>query len=765
MTPGQSTPQTNCGSAAAESCDKKKGQFGLHAEIRNINGTPTVVADEIPLPPMWFTGSPVRPGYAQELGTAGIKVFFIRHRLTELECTGSWQELDRKARHIIGEVPDAMLILRTALNASDEWKKAHPEELIQFADGTPMPTWLGEDSIEALCSEQWRRDQSRALVKLVAHIASQDYGKRVIGFFLGAGGTEEWYIPGCVVHEKNQVIDHSPAFRRHHGAVLKAFYHNEKKLQAAWADPTASFADPKIPSAADHYLLSSDSELNTQLAQSGCLPPWPEQKSVIGSLLNPDTHRHVADYYRSINIGTADSIIHFARVLKNATAGTKVIGAFYGSFALPYTGTAAAVTRILDSGVVDFLAAPGNYENRWPGGVVGQREMQDAFRLRNRIFVVEEDTRTCLTGVSNDWGVNSIEHSIETMKRDFGRNLSEDLGAWWFDMGGRWYDHPELKALIQRQQEVARIFYERGNRKPNPEIAFFYDQESLYYMSGETVSDLGLRTRNWEIHRIGAPVACHYTEDMKWDLPAYKLIVMLNPFVLTDAKRQMIQQYLQQNSCSVLWIYAPGIINPDAVGNAFNPHHLEKLCGFSVGCEKVCADTLCRLTDAGARALPGLRQDLDYGWFDRYSVGTIVAQQPQGPAQRSLLAPYLYGNDPDAEVLMRFIADGHPAMLQKARGKNQSTIAFFKALSASLYRELAARAGSHVYLDSDDVFYAGSSFVTIHASSSGEKRIQLPQVASPFEIYEQKSYGEATRTIHCRMRTGQTRTFYLKGKI
>ena len=74
-----------------------------------------------------------------------------------------------------------------------------------------------------------------------------------------------------------------------------------------------------------------------------------------------------------------------------------LVGAFYGSLGCTEyfeCSTATGTLTILDCGTVDFLAAPGVYNNREPGGVVAQREMQDSFRLRNMIYICEDDSRT-----------------------------------------------------------------------------------------------------------------------------------------------------------------------------------------------------------------------------------------------------------------------------------------------------------------------------------------------------------------------------------
>lgn len=745
---------------------------GPTAEIAQWHDAPTLMVEGQPVPPMWFTGwvNGEDTGYLQALGAAGMRVFFVPHYL-EWNGPTALEQLRETAMLILRTVPDAWLILRTGLYPPESWLDANPEELIQFSDGTPMETWFGKGTrIQCLCSRKWREEQTQQLASFLDWLPDQPFAHRVLGFFLCAGGTGEWYIPGHIVHGE-QTIDHSAAFRTQFSATLRETYASDAALRAAWRQPEVTREAPPIPGAADYAYLDVERALFAHYHGEDVLPSAPVVAGAIGSFCNPDTHQHVADMLHAVNDGAADSIIHFARFLKERTGGRAITGSFYGSFGLPTGGTSTGVVRILDSGAIDFLSSPGDYVNRQPGGVVAQREMQQSFRLRNRIFVVEEDTRTLATNPSPDWGVNTLGESIEVMKRDFGRNLSEDLAAWWFDMvpaghASRWYRFPKMLEMIRRQQEVAQALY-AGPRAPHPEIALIYDQASMRYTAGYTLADIGHRTRSWEIHRLGAPVAYHYLDDLDHPaMPDYKLCVFMNAFVLDDQQRASVQRFLARSGCTALWLYAPGIINP-AREHRFDSRHVEEVTGLRVRLHDGAALPYCRLTPDGARRLPDVRTDWDYGWFtDRESFGTIESHlQTQGMAQFSLLCPYLTGEEDQGEVLMRFNADGRPAlvMLEDAHGRHLT--AFFKAVRAEIYRAVARLAGCHIYSTSDDVLYAGPRMVTLHAGSSGEKLIHLPAPADPFEIYQRTAYGHGVRDLRFSLRMGETRTFHLQGEI
>ncbi len=358
---------------------------GPVARIENRFGSPTLTADGEPLPPMWMTISSLAKedeGYLRDLGKAGIRVFFLDHYLS-WNGPDALERLRFQAELVCRTVPDPWLILRTCLYPPDSWMAAHPDELIQREDGTPADTWFGKGKhIQCLASRQWREDQTGELDRFIEWLALQSFVERVIGFFLNAGGTGEWYLPVPMVAD-GKTIDHSPAFRIQFSHTLREIYGSDEALRAAWKSPDATLNAPTIPSAADWTALNLELRHFAYYHGEGTLMP----PTVQAAFCNPDTEQHVADFYRALNFGSADSIIHFARHLKARTGGTKIVGAFYGGFGPPSGGVSAAVTRVLDSDAVDFLASPPDYPNRKPGGEAPLHNILDAYRIRNKLYV------------------------------------------------------------------------------------------------------------------------------------------------------------------------------------------------------------------------------------------------------------------------------------------------------------------------------------------------------------------------------------------
>ena len=64
-------------------------------------------------------------------------------------------------------------------------------------------------------------------------------------------------------------------------------------------------------------------------------------------------------------------------------------------------------------------------------------------------------------------------------------------------------------------------------------------------------------------------------------MPAYKLYVFCNTLVLPEQERQQIRQKLQKDGAVALFLYAPGVVDPDKA--SFSTENMEALTGIRMG--------------------------------------------------------------------------------------------------------------------------------------------------------------------------------------
>jgi len=747
------------------------------AVIENYHGSPAIMINGEPYPPMMATirtnaGDQLKfdSSYFYKLGKAGIRIFFLICD-TEWLKPGAFTQMKTEVEMLLKAIPDAWIFLRIGLHPPLNWCEEHPEELIHFLDGSIKPVHLFTETYEcdlpgmySLCSQKWREDAGKALKETCESINNLPFSDRIIGYFLAAGYTSEWHYTGF--NKSGTCCDTSQAFMRYYSKYLKKKYGTSQSLRKAWNNNEVTLNQPIIPDVEQRYFIAEvDKALeNPPHLYSNDPPPKPPQNGTnIGVFANIDKFPFVVDYFQAWHQGTADSIIYFAQIVKDI-APDKLIGAFYGSYGCTdfhYSGTAGAVLSLLDSGKIDFLAAPGVYENRQPGGYTGQREMVNSFLLRNKLFIVEEDTRTHEENsfYQNFVEMYDIKDTINIMKRDFGRNLCENLQAWWFDqhIGGGRYKAPEILDLIKEQQKIACKSYEK-NRVRHCEIAYIYDEDSIYTVSNKTTKEAIENNRNYELSMVGVPGDQYFHNDMANSaMPDYKLYVFFNVYTLTDKEQQVIHQKLCKNNAVALWLYAPGYINLERTPK-ISLSYMENLIGMKMNCYMDYIPSKFRLSQEDHSIISDLDHGRIWGCCDRLMQDSI---HPRYNNSISYLYPAFYVDDKKAIVLGKYLQGQKTALAIKEVNGFTSIFCGTRYLNSDLLRKIAEFAGCHLYIKSDDVLYASDNYVTIHAYKTGEKKIYFPILCSPKEIYENRIYGQNVKEIHFDMLRGETKTFEL----
>ena len=742
-----------------------------NARVVMHNGSPAIEVDGEIFPPMTVTLLRHDEEYYAELRRAGIRIFF-------LTCATAWlredalAQLQHNAEKLLKAVPDALCFLRISLDPPVEWMESHPEERMLYSDGSHEPfTYYTEFIAQPipgqyfLGSDTWRETCVGHLTTFLDALDQTPLRDHIIGYFLAAGVCSEWNSGNLLnLWAKEKGAGFSPAFRREFGRYLREKYGTEEALRAAWRDPAATFANPHIPSMEERFFTRLDDLVMDQYEEFAAGEKNPGNGTNVGSFLDVDRYLCVMDFMRAFHYGSANSIVYFAELLKNRDH-RKMVGAFYGGYGCTdyfNCGSAGGVLKILDSRV-DYLATPGLYDDRQPGGVTAQREMQDSFRLRGKFFISEDDTRTHCDGsfYRETMHLYDMEDSAHVLKRDFGRNICEDIYGWWFDHSaeGVRYKDEGIYRLFARQQEIARFAYGLDRRKHN-EMALIFDEESISLVTQQTSYELCDLFRTSEVHRLGLPVDYYFHNDLSHSaMPDYKAYLFVNSFFLSDAERRAIHEKLRRRGSMAVWLYASGFINPDAE-KRMAAENITALTGIHTVMEPGCAFTNFRIT-GGHPALRRADPHRIYGRFDRNIQSNVWLRHTR---HVTYAYPLFTTADPNAVVLGRFCNTGLPALTIKEDGGFISVFCGAKILRADLIQSLAEYAGCHIWSrDTDDILYANDHFVVLHAASTGEKTLYFPREADAFEVYEKRFYGRNTREIRFPMGFGETKMFSLDG--
>jgi len=764
-----------------------------NAQLQKINGSPAIVVDGKVYPPMTITiaKQDSDPGYLKRLGEAGIRIFYVGCEADWINkdekpqgCSEKMDKFCQRAEKLLNAVPEAKIMVRVYVAPPPEWCDKHPDHVVRYQDGSTRPvipcgnkTFNGMYSIS---SELWQEEAVLTLNHFMEELDKRPCAKSVIGFFLASAGTGEWYCCCPLTDEKEGLYgDCSPAFRAYYSKFLRRKYGSDEALRKAWKRPDVTLDDPPVPPLEERRHLGADWPILDALLYHESasrivgkkLNDNPETETNLGVFLNPDTAQDSADFYDAWHRGTADAIIRLAEAVRAHYGKTKLVGAFYGSYGCTGyydLGTAGAVVPILNCGAVDFLAAPGNYDNREPGGYVSQREMQDSFRLHNMMFIVEDDARTHYVAdfYKDSMELFTLDDSLHVLKREFGRDICQDMQAWWFDMAGwggnhAWYDDPDILALFTRQQKIAEYAYSIPRDKGN-EIACIFDQESIHCVSEHTSKQMLDYYRTTDFNRIGAGMDYYFHDDLTDPaMPDYKLYLIVNAFALTKAEREAMKAKFAKNGAVAVFLYGSGFICPDADGKRMSVEHIADLVGMTVDKFNGTHSPRYKLEAGHDEMLAFADRDRIYGVEDRVVRSNVwLGNSSTAP----FMNPGFYINDAEAAVLGRYGLDGKPALaVKKQPGGWTSIYSAPKYLRSELIASFAKFAGCHLYAHNDDCIYANRNFVTIHAKDTGKRTLYFPKPCSPYEVYEQRFYGRNVTELELFLHRGETLMFSLTG--
>ena len=237
------------------------------------------------------------------------------------------------------------------------------------------------------------------------------------------------------------------------------------------------------------------------------------QEKFIDFCAEKNLAKNEESYFRFASEMTAQRIIEFASVAKEAVDNKKIIGAFYGyTIGCPHRAQChLALKKILESDKIDFMCSPLTYIfGRQPGFDRYPLIPIDSLKLHGKLYFSENDIRTHLSSPPSPhpyysakiWFGPDRETSLEQIKLTFCRALTHGHGMWWFDMWGGWYDDAEFMQSFAKMQKLC----ENGMDKHKAEVAVFTDENCYFRLRGhknkiwDTCNSLGLSGVMYDIY-------------------------------------------------------------------------------------------------------------------------------------------------------------------------------------------------------------------------------------------------------------------------
>ena len=695
-------------------------------QVKPYRGAPAVFINGMPIHYMSFTTlgtyrygkNPILSNngkYQRQFTDAGINIF-------SFSATNGWNgpdqfdytETDQSIAKILEVNPNAYLMLKLwVAPVSTWWLDLHPEEATITAEGK---TPAGHTPI-TYASKKFRADAARALRKYVEHMRNAFYADRVIGYMVCWGG-EEWLYWGW---QERLFPDYNPQVLDMFRSWLKQRYKNDvASLRKAWHNPGVTFETAEIAT-------KEDRTRNDNYA-----------------FRDPQKSQHVIDYYQFFAHLSADTILYFAKVFKDATDGKAIVGVHYGyipelaysNHRLQHEGH-LALSEVLASPLVDFYVSPQSYGDRAIGQTSTAMIPAAAVTHRNRMHYIESDARTFLTASGAGYGrCATLRDTIEVLRREFTINLCTGSNISWLDLGDGWYDNEGLVQTCGLAQKIgnASMHFDRSSAA---EVAVIIDEKSATYqsVSSQIPSSLISKMR-YKLNRVGAPYDMYLLTDLEQiRLEQYRLIIFSNLYAPDKETRQFIKERVAAEGRTLLWMFAPGY----AVDGRLSVESMRELTGITIRKKDIESMLTVKITKPGP-----LKLKRGHSFGESFPFG-----------------PVFYADDPKADVIGRLsVEDLAGFCLKKMPGHTAAYLAVPTA-SVELLRALARHAGVHIYNETNDALYANHHFLTVHTATAGERRFALPKRCSVYGVYAGKVVARNTTGFTLDLPRHTTRLYFM----
>lgn len=596
-----------------------------------------------------------------------------------------FSKLDEHAALMLEACPDAVFLLGVGCFMPEWWVESNPDDATSHADGSPRYK-LRE--AQALSSKKWLRDAEEPLRALIDHLKKSPYGRRVWAVSVAEHTNSEWFWTVRDARGKPIVSGYSPADLVTFREFLRRKYRNDAALAAAWRMPGTTFDTARMP------------------------PEETHTRGRIGTLLDPERDRQLMDWFEYRNLSVAEALIELCRIVKDASDGKLLAGAYYGYFVEMASNIPRAIhdhghngwLETAKSPCVDFVRAPTRYDLRRIGAPDGVMQVYDTYTRHGKVVYLECDLRTAYRESRTAGLTIYVGHpttgyqTVAVLNRAFGMSLAAGIARYWYDISAGGYREPVLQALLKEHKRIYDELPPVKNLTPR-DVAVVLDRDSVY-CTKRNAKDAVLPAIAGplfrDLNRLGASFRVLDLDDL-WDetLPPHKFYIMANAFCLSEEQREKLLKRFASEKATVLWLYAPGAFYPERGPRA-------EFCGDFLGLKTVMDKGVAAPVMKTATPLPET---------------TCTVAKP--------FAPWFRPESGFDEVLGRDDS-GRPLLVGVEKNGATHLFSALPALPPEIVRHLAGRSGAHLYTpDAGDPVWVGNDVVFLHAATGGKKSIRL----------------------------------------
>lgn len=619
-----------------------------------------------------------------------------------------YSKYDRQIEKTLKINPDAKIILRVIMKTPTWWKKKYPEHLVKFQHGK------GQRGCPA--SKQWRKDAFNMLRLFIRHIEKK-FPDSVIGYHPGGQSAMEWLYERCWDRKTPTITGFSEPFRQGFSEWAQKKYKTLESINHAWNQKIKSFKSIQVP---------------TFKQQS---------TGMFGMFRDPVKQRYEIDFAEYMQICMCEIVEECGRIVKEETNGKKLSLAFYGyqisasdhSFG-PTASGHLKLDRLLKSPYIDIISSPYIYIDRNSGDSGSQQVSIDSVQLHNKLFAIEDDTRSHIAPYASFGRTANMDETIGVFKRNFSVQLQHRCARWWMDFGSGWNALPEIVNNFSREIDIWKSL---PIRQFTPQVAVIIDEDSPLYMrlSNET-SKTSISRQMKQLNRIGCSIGLYNLQDVYRDLlpKSVKFFIFLNAYKIDKKDRKSLFEVINKHKASILWYYAPGFI----CDNTISTENITELTGIKIQKAKKRENALMLSIDKQSY-LP-----------TKHRFGSNTMPEP------------LFAINPEQDKIIPLATFRDSKEITMAKKNHNGVDSFLYtglSLDESIIRRLAKKSGVHIYCDRGEVVRATKDFISIHAVRDGVKKLTFPNKVSLKDLFNSETLSKISATHSFKMQKGETRIF------
>ncbi len=705
-------------------------------------------------------------GYNGEWGTSPFWTAPGQINDTPVKMPENYFGLDQQAQFILSIVPDAQFFVRMMDMPPESWATENPDDMLLNYDGIRY-------QIPSYASDKYLKESEAFLTVLARYCERQSWADSIIGYVvypLGEGATPL----AC----EGYLFDQSPVMRQKFRQFLRDKYKTDLSLQAAWDDESVTLDSVNVPRDTDFRQRGNKSVLY-----------WPDEKQVQRERDYFECQKPLFLRYYKTAIAAFHKIAPNRLIGFDAFKGNmlgwmthQIFGRDkwkrnYGDQFLA-TGT-TGMAELLDLPGLDIIATPHDYRCRWVGFGYDPEGIGDSISLHGKIMMVEEDARSY---ANNERGLfGSIEPGEEdaVLYRNLAASLSKGQQSYPMDVCVGYFENEKIQQVLENRTNIEREFLDIS-RQDVPSVVMLVDDRASFYTDfSAEYNDLAvIRQRIYGMNHCGVPTRTFLWDDLKRDnFPAcHKLFILPNCYQYDSNVMELLRKKLFKNGNVI--VFGPGSGITD--GKTTSPEFAAALMGIDFELYDyeyprfVTFDNWHHQLTSGFGACDSYGDTHVYGPvlipFDRDAPeckgGNKSCKAMAGdsrPFVRLGTIPLDNGKRRPGLVIKEFGKGASGNGIPGERGVGDYAVVFSSSvpLPANLLRNLARYSGTHIYNEIDDVVYADSSMVALHAVKPGVRKIQLPGIYNIEDVVTSEIIGEKLSEININVDSPATYWFRL----